>query len=123
MTITLQGLRFHAFHGLYPEERKTGNEFEVNLAVDYIPPAETITAIGDTVNYVSLHALIKEAMKQPVDLLETLAMEIVEQVHQQYPQIIFANISIQKLNPPAEQFTGHVGVRFRKQFTPTTDGE
>jgi 7,8-dihydroneopterin aldolase/epimerase/oxygenase len=116
MTITLNGLRFHAFHGLYPEEQKTGNEFEVDLAVEYSSPAEIITAIEDTINYVSLHTIIKRAMQQPVHLLETLAMEIVEQIHQSYPEIINATISIQKLHPPVEQFTGSVGVRYHKKF-------
>lgn len=116
MTITLSGLRFHAFHGLYPEEEKTGNEFEVNLAVDYTPPAEIINAIEDTVNYVSLYEIIKNAMQQPRHLLETLAMEIAEKIHQDFPQITSIEITIQKLHPPVEKFTGNVGVRYLKKI-------
>ncbi|MBL7731144.1 MAG: dihydroneopterin aldolase, partial [Chitinophagaceae bacterium] len=31
ITVSLHKLIFRAYHGLYPEERKTGNDFEVNL--------------------------------------------------------------------------------------------
>lgn len=116
MTITLSRLRFHAYHGLYPEELKTGNEFEVDLSAAYHAPAEIITAIEDTVNYVSLYEIIKKAMQIPRHLLETLAKEIAEQIHELYPQITSITISIQKLHPPVENFTGHVGVQYRKDY-------
>jgi dihydroneopterin aldolase len=35
ITIELKQLRFLAYHGLYAEERKTGNEFEINLSVSF----------------------------------------------------------------------------------------
>ena len=32
-TIELSKLRFHAYHGLYHEEKKLGGDFEVNVTV------------------------------------------------------------------------------------------
>lgn len=116
MTITLSNLWFHAFHGLYPEEQKTGNEFTINLAATYTPDEDTITEISDTVNYADLHELIKKEMQKPRALLETLAMEITAKIHEQYPQVTAVEISIQKLNPPIEGFTGNVGVLYQKKF-------
>ena len=115
MTIELKALRFHAFHGLYPEEKKIGNEFEVNLWVDYIPAEKIITHIDNTVNYAQLHALIKAAMQQPRELLETVAMEIIESIYDQFPQIKKAAIEIVKLHPPISQFVGSVGVKYEKE--------
>ena len=37
ITIELKGLRFFAYHGLYAEEQKTGNEFEIDLFVTHQP--------------------------------------------------------------------------------------
>jgi dihydroneopterin aldolase len=116
MTITLSNLWFHAFHGLYPEEQKTGNEFTINLAATYIPDEETITEIGHTVNYAELYAIIKKEMQTPKALLETLAMEIAAKIREQYPQVTAVEISIQKLHPPIKGFTGNVGVIYKKDF-------
>ncbi len=32
--VALEGLEFHAFHGVYPHERESGNFFEVDIAVE-----------------------------------------------------------------------------------------
>ena len=33
--IVLQDLRFHAYHGVLPQERLTGNDYVVNLRIGY----------------------------------------------------------------------------------------
>lgn len=116
MTIELKKLQFFAFHGLYEEEKKTGNEFEVNLFVDYIPNTVIITDMSATINYAELFELVKTEMQKPRGLLETLAMEIVELIHSLYPQIVKAEISITKLHPPIATFTGSVGVQYSKRW-------
>lgn len=116
LTIELKGLHFFAAHGLYAEERKTGNEFEVNLTVSYIPATEVIREIEHTVDYSSLYRLLKNEMKKPRQLLETLVMEIAEIMHQLYSYIKKIDISVHKLYPPIPGFTGRVGVSYSKSF-------
>ncbi len=116
MTIELRDLHFHAFHGLYPEERKTGNEFRVALQVDFLPPENYITSIEDTINYAALFDIVQKAMHQSTELLETLVMAISETIHTRFPQVIKINISIHKLHPPIARFTGEVGVNFEKEY-------
>jgi 7,8-dihydroneopterin aldolase/epimerase/oxygenase len=117
MTIELTYLRFHAFHGLFPEEKKTGNDFDVQLIVDYYPGEEIITSIDATVNYARLYEIIKTEMQKPRELLETLAMEITEIIHESFQQVIKIDINIKKLHPPITQFTGSVGVRYCRVYT------
>lgn len=116
LTIELRDLHFHAFHGLYPEERKTGNDFRVNLQVVFMPPGDRIINIEDTINYAALFDLIQEAMLTPVHLLETLVMDIAETIHTRYPQVIKIIMSIHKLHPPIARFEGEVGVHFEKEY-------
>lgn len=116
ITIELKQLRFLAYHGLYAEERKTGNEFEINLSVAYQPPSDTITGISDTVNYSGLYELLKTEMQNPRHLLETLVMEVAEVIHLSFPQIKKIEISITKLHVPIAKFTGTAGVRFSKEY-------
>ena len=116
MTIELKQLRFFAYHGLYEEERKTGNEFEVTLIVTCQPLSGTITDISDTVNYGELYQLLKTEMQKPRDLLETLVMEIAEIIHISFPTVKTIEISVTKLFPPIVKFTGTVGVRYAKEY-------
>ncbi|HEY6063545.1 MAG TPA: dihydroneopterin aldolase [Chitinophagaceae bacterium] len=116
ITIELKRLRFLAYHGLYAEEKKTGNEFEINLSVSYSPSSGTITGISDTVDYSELYTLLKTEMQHPRHLLETLVMELAEVIHVTFPKIKKIEISITKLHVPIAKFTGTAGVRFERDF-------
>jgi dihydroneopterin aldolase len=115
MTVELKALRFVAYHGLYEEEQKTGNEYEVNLTASFEPEA-VITDISDTLNYVNLYELIREEMSKPTDLLETLAMTITTRIHEKMPGIKKISISIYKLHPPISKFPGVVGASYEKEW-------
>lgn len=114
--IELKKLRFLAFHGLYAEERKTGNEFEINLLVSYQPSSGTITGISDTINYSELYELLKLEMQKPRHLLETFLMEVAEIIHASYLQIKKIEISITKMQVPIAKFTGTAGVTYSKEY-------
>lgn len=116
MTIQLHKLRFYAYHGLYAEEKKTGNEFEVDLSVSYEPIAGTVTDISDTVNYARLYELVKTEMQKPRHLLETLVMETAEIIHLSFPQVKKIEIGISKLHVPIAKFTGIAAVTYTKEF-------
>src|SRR5690242_8557743 len=96
LIIELKQLRFYAFHGLYPEEKKTGNEFELNLAVFHKPPSQIVSEIAETINYAELYDLVKQKFKEPVELLETLTMSIAQAIHLKFPTVKKIDISICK---------------------------
>jgi len=116
LTVELTDLHFFAYHGLYPEERKTGNDFVVNLAVDYQPESDIIDDITSSINYVTLFEIVKKQMQQPVDLLETLSMTIAAELHSSFPQIKKLQISVSKMHPPIAAFTGKVTVSYMKEY-------
>src|SRR5689334_2507747 len=116
LTVELKALRFYAFHGLYAEEKKTGNEFRVDISVVHEPVSGTITDIGETVNYAKLYAIVKAEMQKPRQLLETLVMELAGIIHTSYPQVKKIEISITKLHVPIAKFTGTAGVTYTTEF-------
>ena len=116
MTIELKGLRFHATHGMYAEERLVGNEFEVDVTVDYRLSKKNITSIEQTVNYMEIFRIVAEEMKERKPLLENCAIDIGEKLHTQFEEIEGITVSIRKLNPPISGFTGTVGVQYAKKF-------
>jgi dihydroneopterin aldolase len=116
MTIELKGLHFFALHGMYEEEVKVGNEFLVDLSAKYNAPEEIITSLNDTINYVDIYQIIGDEFKHRKYLLETMAMNICETLHQRFVQIKSIEISIKKINPPITNFKGTVGVNFTKDY-------
>jgi dihydroneopterin aldolase len=99
--IELEGLEFHAFHGVYPHERESGNFFEVDIAVetDFTSAAREDNLDG-TVNYEALFRIVKEEMDQPSKLLETVAQNIVDHIFGGLPAVLSVDLKISKLNPP-----------------------
>lgn len=115
ITIRLNQLHFFAYHGLYPEEKKIGAEFEINLFVSF-QPGDTITGLDETINYVKLYLLLKEEMQKPRELLETFVMEVAEIIHKSFPSVQKVEISVAKLQAPIAGFAGNVAVQFSKEF-------
>lgn len=104
--ISLEDARFHAFHGVMPQERMIGNEFAVDLTVRL--PAEVPDSrmefisdeLSDTVSYADLYEVVALRMKTPVNLLEHLASVIIKDIVSRWEMIEAVKIKITKLYPP-----------------------
>ena len=116
ITVELNHLRFFAFHGVYAEELKTGNEFEVNAKASFKTNKESITHLYDTVNYARVYIIICEVMKHHEPLLETVVMKIGEEIHKEFSTVSSVEIQLIKLYPPIINFTGNVAVTYHKEF-------
>jgi dihydroneopterin aldolase len=116
LTISLNNVRFRAYHGLHAEERQKGNDFVVNMQVAYLPVSGVITSLDDTIDYALLFNIINETMQRPVDLLETIVQTIAHAVHHQFPQVKEVEVSVEKLNPPIDKFSGSAAVKYKAAF-------
>ncbi|MBW7892811.1 MAG: dihydroneopterin aldolase [Chitinophagaceae bacterium] len=114
--IALHQLKFHAYHGLYKEERTAGNDFEINLTVSFDEPSSRITKLEDTINYAQLYELVKDRMAIPEPLLETLVMDIARQIKEKFARVREIDISIRKMKIPLINFLGEASVSFHKQY-------
>ena len=99
--ITLRQVRFHAFHGVMPQERQVGADFLLDVRVGY-PLAQAMQSdeVDDTLNYATLYDLVAREMQQPSKLLEHVAGRMVEAISQTFPQVISIDLELTKLNPP-----------------------
>lgn len=99
--VTLNNVRFHAFHGVLPQETAVGADFVVNLRLGYdISRAIQTDDVGDTLNYAEVYELVKHQMDVPSKLLEHVAGRIVDAVRKAYPAITSIDLELTKLNPP-----------------------
>lgn len=115
-TIELNSIRFFAEHGMYEEEKRVGNEFEVDVSIACESPKELVTSIGQTVDYTEVYRILQEEFAERQFFIETVAMKVADKLKHQFPEIETVKISIRKLNPPITNFSGSVGIIYSKSF-------
>ena len=99
--ISLRNVRFHAFHGVLPQERQVGGDFLVTVRVGYpLERAMETDNVDDTLNYAALYALVKKEMAEPSELLEHVAGRIVKAITTSFPKVTSVDLELTKLNPP-----------------------
>ena len=99
--IILREVRFHAFHGVMPQERKVGADFVVSLkvGVDLSRPVVS-DEVGDTLNYATLYEVVKKEMEIPSHLLEHVAGRIVRSLMHTFPAMSSIDLWLTKVTPP-----------------------
>jgi len=99
--VALEGLEFHAYHGVYPHERSSGNKFEVDVIVDteFLDTAFQDDLSG-TINYETLYAIVNEEMAKPSKLLETVGHAIAKKTLDSFQEAKAVEVRISKFNPP-----------------------
>lgn len=99
--IYINDLRFHAFHGVMPQERLTGNDYSVDLRVGYdVSSAMLSDHVNDTVNYATLYEIVRQEMSVPSQLVERVAYRIADRISRRYPDVTRMDVRVTKLNPP-----------------------
>ncbi len=109
--IYLRNVRFHAFHGVLPQEGIVGNDYLVNLVLDYdFSSAMKTDDLQGTINYAEVYQKIREEMAVPSKLLEHVAGRIAHRLFSDFPEIQKLQLSITKVNPPMEADSDGAGV-------------
>ncbi len=99
--ISLEGMRFHAYHGVYEGEQTLGCEYVVDVVVN----TNTEKAVKDdkvelTMNYETIYHICRMEMEQPRKLIETVVASIVKKMKFQFSEMQALRVRISKLNPP-----------------------
>lgn len=116
ITLHLEKLQFFAYHGLYEEEKKLGNEFELNISASFFSTQSVITEIDRTINYASIYELAKTEMMHPRELLETFLSDLADKLKKQFPEIVKLKMSLYKVQMPLHHFRGRIGVEIEKEY-------
>lgn len=100
VTITLNTMKFYAFHGVMEAERTIGGVYLVDISYTVDTTAVETDRIEDTINYADIHRLTKKEMMQPSHLIEHVAGRILKTLKTEFPQIQTLTVKISKLHPP-----------------------
>lgn len=99
--VTLRGLRARGHHGVFPEERETGQEFVVDVVLGLdTAPAAAGDDLTRTVHYgVVAEQVVAVVGGEPVDLIETLAQRVADQCLT-HPAVQEVEVTVHKPQAP-----------------------
>lgn len=106
-------MRFHAFHGVFPEEARDGAPFvvDVELELDEIPGDDVL---GLTVDYARVHARIAELVTgERHRLIETLAQRLALDVLAREALVSAVTVRVHKPRAPLPGVVDDVYVEVR----------
>lgn len=102
-TLALEGMKFHAYHGYYAQEKKSGGEYIVDIYLHLdLKKAGLSDDLSDTLNYEEIYSLTNEIMQESKNLIEHIAYEILDKIALKYHELDSAKIRVSKLKPPME---------------------
>ena len=105
MLIAIEGIEFHAYHGVYEFERENGRRYIVDI---YLNTNQTESAhtdrLHDTIDYEQVVQACTAEMEIPSKLIEHAAQRIVNRLAAQFPTLAAVKVRLSKMKPPV---TGH----------------
>lgn len=99
--IYINSLRLHAYHGVLAQERIVGNDYLLNLRIEYsIEKAMKSDSVEDTLSYADVFEIVKKEMNIASALLENVVYRIAQTLLNHFPDIRSVHVSLTKINPP-----------------------
>ena len=99
--VFVKNIRLHAFHGVMPQERITGNDYLVSVSADCpLAVAAESDSVDDTLNYAHIYNIVKEEIALQSNLVEHVAGRIGRRVLAEFPLADNVRVEVVKLNPP-----------------------
>jgi len=96
--IVLEGMKFHAYHGVHREEGITGGGFMADVHLNYAFENNN-DVLEKTANYEIIYAIVAKRMQTPVKLIEHLAELILKDLEIHFPATPI-RVRISKFSPP-----------------------
>jgi dihydroneopterin aldolase len=100
-TITLDSLRFYAYHGAEPQEAIVGAWYTVSVSMKADATAAILNDdLNGTVNYAKVTDVVKLQMQIRSALLEHVAGRIANSILDSFPTVQSVTVTVSKVNPP-----------------------
>lgn len=122
-TIEVIGIRARGYHGVFPQERRDGQDFVVDIVLEAdLEPAGRSDELSQTVSYADVAALVVTHIEgDPYDLIERLAAVIAADVLAGPACALLVDavtVTVHKPQAPVGVEFGDVSVRVRRERPP-----
>ncbi|OBZ15457.1 MULTISPECIES: dihydroneopterin aldolase [Bacillales] len=116
-SMTIKGMKFYGYHGVFPEENKLGQQYyvDIELLMD-LEQAGLTDDLSLTVNYAEIHALAKTIVEgPPFKLIEALTGHVASRVLEAYTMVKEVTVRVTKPHPPFDIHFDGVTVEMRRK--------
>ena len=114
-SIKIKGITAIGFHGVYTEERAKGQKFVVDVKLS-LPLQGIKDDLSKTVNYADVaHLVVRHITGEPVNLIETVAESIADEILKDYPLVKKVQVKVHKPEAPINAEFADVVVKIEKE--------
>jgi dihydroneopterin aldolase len=115
--IVMTGMQFYGYHGVFPEENKIGQRYQVGVELHMpLDKPGGSDRIEDTINYAEAYEVIRQIVEHQVfKLIEALAEHIALKLLQTYTGINEITVRVLKPHPPVKMFFDGVTVEIHRK--------
>jgi len=101
--VALEGMHFYAKHGYYAHEKNIGARYTVDIYIKTnLRPAGRSDELEQTINYEAVYKEVQTIMSTSVNLIEHVALQIIEVISEKHPSIDHLKVRVTKNNPPIQ---------------------
>ncbi|MDQ0495938.1 dihydroneopterin aldolase [Paenibacillus brasilensis] len=110
--MVLHRMEYYGYHGVFPEERKLGQRFYIDLELELdLREAGEQDTLDKTVNYAEVHYTVKDIVeKESYQLIEALGERIASSLLDTYTSVNALTVKVTKPHPPFDIHFGGVTV-------------
>lgn len=114
--IFFTGMEFFGYHGVYPQEKSSGQKFLVDLSLEVdLAKAGHSDALEDTIDYSEVQRLVQGVVEgKRYNLLEALAGQIATVLLEAFPALQAVTVQVEKPQAPLPGTWRSVGVEIHR---------
>jgi dihydroneopterin aldolase len=116
-TIRLRNMRFYAYHGLFPEEARLGQRFEVDVdLIGDFARAGRDDDLEQSINYADVYKIVEDVVTQRrFKLVEALAEHLAEAIGSSHAPISLV-VRVRKPHPPVPGDFDGIEVEIQRRY-------
>ncbi|WP_188207342.1 dihydroneopterin aldolase [Alkalibacillus aidingensis] len=115
--IILNELMFYGYHGLFPEEKKLGQRFTVDLELYCdLKTAGESDQMEDSIDYGAVYQVAKNVVEgEAKNLIEAVAEEVANKMFQTFKHLEAIKVKVDKPGPPIPGYYQSAAVEIERE--------
>ena len=115
--IIISNMQFYGYHGLYTEENKLGQRFNVDLELYLsLQKAGETDNMDDSIDYGKVYELVQQVVEgNPKKLIESVAETISKTLFEAFSTLKACTVKVIKPNPPIHGHYDSVAVEIYRE--------
>ncbi|MGE5479456.1 MAG: dihydroneopterin aldolase [Chloroflexota bacterium] len=108
--LTIKNAELYSYHGVWPEEKKIGGRFQIDVDMWYDASSAIINDdVKDAVNYEEVLFAVNEILEEEsYNLIETIVNEILNSLMEKFSILERITVRLRKIYVPVRQIIDYV---------------